>query len=89
MSALEVVQSNLVHTVQGPLSISTGGTSKGDPRFVLLQGSFDQCIMVANSAGTGNALVLMNTLPTIRVRDRIGAGIATVIVIGNLLGGAW
>jgi hypothetical protein len=45
--------------------------------------------MVANSAGTGNALVLMNTLPTIRVRDRIGAGIATVIVIGNLLGGAW
>ncbi|KAI4852377.1 hypothetical protein E4T44_01527 [Aureobasidium sp. EXF-8845] len=30
----------------------------------------------------------MNTLPTIRVRDRIGAGIATVIVIGNLLGGA-
>lgn len=31
MSALEVIQSNLVARAQGPLSVSTGGTSKGDP----------------------------------------------------------
>lgn len=31
MSALEVIQSNLVARVKGPLSNATGGTSKGDP----------------------------------------------------------
>jgi len=31
MSALEVIQSNLVERVKGPLSSETGGTSKGDP----------------------------------------------------------
>lgn len=34
MSALEVIQSNLIHTVQGPLSSTTGGTSKGNPKSV-------------------------------------------------------
>jgi mannan endo-1,6-alpha-mannosidase len=31
MSALEVIQSNLIERVKGPLSSETGGTSKGDP----------------------------------------------------------
>jgi len=31
MSALEVVQSNLIDTVPGPLTNATGGTSKGNP----------------------------------------------------------
>ena len=31
MSALEVIQSNLIKDAKGPLSIVTGGTSKGDP----------------------------------------------------------
>lgn len=31
MSALEVIQSNLVAQARGPLSGATGGTSKGDP----------------------------------------------------------
>lgn len=31
MSALEVVQSNLIAQVQGPLTNTTGGTSKGNP----------------------------------------------------------
>jgi mannan endo-1,6-alpha-mannosidase len=30
MSALEVIQSNLIERVKGPLSSETGGTSKGD-----------------------------------------------------------
>ncbi|KAJ9623277.1 hypothetical protein H2203_006217 [Taxawa tesnikishii (nom. ined.)] len=31
MCALEVIQSNLIHTVRGPVTNSTGGTSKGNP----------------------------------------------------------
>lgn len=31
MSALEVIQSNLIHQVAGPVTNSTGGTSKGNP----------------------------------------------------------
>ena len=31
MSALEVIQSNLISRARGPLSGATGGTSKGDP----------------------------------------------------------
>lgn len=31
MSALEVIQSNLIKKVSGPVSNSTGGTSKGNP----------------------------------------------------------
>lgn len=30
MSALEVIQSNLIERVRGPVSSETGGTSKGD-----------------------------------------------------------
>lgn len=36
MSALEVIQSNLIQRVQGPVSNSTGGTSSGNPRYVTL-----------------------------------------------------
>lgn len=31
MSALEVIQSNLIKKVSGPVSNSTGGTSQGNP----------------------------------------------------------
>lgn len=31
MSALEVIQSNLIQQVQAPLTNTTGGTSKGNP----------------------------------------------------------
>ena len=31
MSALEVIQSNLIGRVPGPVTETTGGTSKGDP----------------------------------------------------------
>jgi len=34
MSALEVIQSNLITQVQGPVTNNTGGTSKGDPSYV-------------------------------------------------------
>lgn len=32
MSALEVIQSNLITQVKGPVSNSTGGTSQGNPK---------------------------------------------------------
>lgn len=35
MSALEVIQSTLIQQVSGPVTNSTGGTSKGDPRYVI------------------------------------------------------
>lgn len=31
LCALEVIQSNLINTVRGPLTNTTGGTSQGDP----------------------------------------------------------
>jgi len=34
MSALEVIQSNLITHVDGPVTNTTGGTSKGDYRYV-------------------------------------------------------
>ncbi|KAI4158101.1 MAG: hypothetical protein LQ342_007735 [Letrouitia transgressa] len=43
MSALEVVQSNLIQKVSGPVTDKTGGTSKGDPS--------------AGSGGTANPLI--------------------------------
>lgn len=35
MSALEVIQSNLITTVKGPVTNNTGGTSAGNPKYVI------------------------------------------------------
>jgi mannan endo-1,6-alpha-mannosidase len=39
MSALEVIQSNLIHQVQAPLTNKTGGTSQGNPNAGTVQDS--------------------------------------------------
>lgn len=73
MSALEVVQSLLIDSVQGPLSNTTGGTSIGNP--------------AAGSSGDASNPALP-TRP-ITTADRAGAGIITFLVLVGLLGGAW
>ncbi len=73
MSALEIIQSNLINTVSGPLNPDTGGISKGDPA----AGS--------NSQG-GDGPSQLNTITT---ADKVGAGILTTLVLATILGGAW
>lgn len=50
MSALEVIQSNLIKNVEGPLTNSTGGTSKGDS--------------AAGTTGSGDTLVSWTPITT-------------------------
>lgn len=73
MSVLEVVQSNLIDVAPGPVTGSTGGTSKGDP----------------NAGGTSSIGPGDLTKSDITTADRAGAGILTVAVIAFIVGGAW
>ena len=73
MSALEVFQSNLITHVDSPVKSSTGGTSKGNP-----------------AAGSGGTSPQPNLpLNAITQKDRVGAGILTVLVLIGVIGGAW
>lgn len=63
MNALEVIQSNLIDTVQGPLGNGSGGTSIGDPG-AGLGGNYDSSlylddITTADRAGAGILTVLV------------------------------
>ena len=71
MAALEVILSNLIKTVQGPVGNKTGGTSQGNP-----------------SAGTGNGIASGRIPGDITMKDRVGAGILTAVVLIIFLGGA-
>ena len=73
MSALEVVQSNLIDVAPGPVTGDSGGTSKGDPN-----------AGVTSNIGPGDL-----NKSEITTADRAGAGILTVVVIGFVVGGAW
>jgi len=73
MSALEVIQSNLITQVKGPLTNTTGGTSEGNPN------------AGANSATAQS--INTGTLPT--MSDKVGAGFVTLFVLVGLIGGAW
>lgn len=73
MSAMEVFQSNLITKVVGPVTNSTGGTSKGDPS--------------AGSGGTSRQPALPTGAVT--NKDRVGAGILTTLVLIGVVGGAW
>ncbi|RMZ87696.1 hypothetical protein DV736_g5082, partial [Chaetothyriales sp. CBS 134916] len=73
MCALEIVQSNLLDTVAGPVSANTGGISKGDPN--------------AGSGSKINPNDLNQK--AITAADRAGAGILTVVIITLVVGGAW
>lgn len=73
MSALEVIQSNLITTVGGPVTNATGGTSKGDPS--------------AGTGGDVSPVALHTG--QIKTGDRVGAGLLTALVLVGVLGGAW
>ncbi|KAI9786324.1 MAG: hydrolase 76 protein [Peltula sp. TS41687] len=73
MSALEVIQSNLISKVSGPVTDETGGTSKGDP---------------SAGTGGDVAPVALHTTP-ISTGDKAGAGLLTALILVGVLGGAW
>jgi len=75
MSALEVIQSNLITQVAGPVTNNTGGTSQGNS--AAGSGSSD------TSAATGQ----FQDSPT--TGDRVGAGFLTTVVLVGVLGGVW
>ncbi len=75
MSALSIIQANLISKVAPPVTADRGGSSKGDP---------------TAGTGVSNARppdsLLTRPLTT---GDKAGAGILTAIVLGGLLGSTW
>lgn len=73
MSALEVIQSNLIARARGPLSDATGGTSKGD----------------AGAGGGEDKVPEGVEGDDMSSRDRGGAIALTVFLVLTMLGAAW
>ncbi|TKA53274.1 hypothetical protein B0A49_11562 [Cryomyces minteri] len=73
MSALEVIQSNLIQQVTGPLTNSTGGTSKGNPS--------------AGTGGDGNPAAPASTIKTGDKAG--AGFLTAIILIGILGGAWW
>jgi len=73
MSALEVIQSNLITKVAGPVTNKTGGTSKGNP---------------SAGTGGDTAPNGIHT-STITTGDKAGAGFLTALILVGMVGGAW
>ena len=73
MSALEVIQTNLISKVTGPVTNQTGGTSKGDPS-AGTGGDRDPNTPHTRQIGTG---------------DKVGASFLTAFIMAGVLGGAW
>ncbi|KAI9809346.1 MAG: hypothetical protein M1825_002638 [Sarcosagium campestre] len=72
MCALEVMQSNLIGTVAGPVTNKTGGTSKGDP----------------SAGTGGDTVPDTLSSKSITTGDRVGAGFLTTLIIVGVIGGA-
>lgn len=75
MSALQIVQANLIQSAGYPVTDKTGGISKGDPG--------------AGTGGDESTTTGAPDLHPISTGDRAAAGIATAVVIVVILGGAW
>jgi mannan endo-1,6-alpha-mannosidase len=73
MSALEVIQSNLIAEVKAPVTNTTGGTSVGNPN----AGSNS----ITSSSQFNTDITTMG--------DRVGAGFLTTFVLIAAVGGAW
>jgi mannan endo-1,6-alpha-mannosidase len=73
MSALEVIQSNLITITAGPVTQVSGGTSEGDP----------------SAGTTSDIGPSDLTKETVTNRDRAGAAILTVLLVFVMVGGAW
>ena len=76
MSALSVIQANLISKVAPPVTAKSGGTSKGNP---------------AAGSGGDNPVQYMdpNANKKITMGDKAGAGILTALVLGGLVAGVW
>ena len=75
MSALSVIQANLIADAPSPVSENTGGTSKGDPS--------------AGSGPAGGPRDPAAPQSKITGKDRAGAGILTTLVLIGVIGGCW
>ncbi|KFY57782.1 hypothetical protein V496_06329 [Pseudogymnoascus sp. VKM F-4515 (FW-2607)] len=71
MSALEIIQSTLIGQTAGPVTNTTGGTSKGD---------YD-----AGSDSKDTAGVMNDWTPT--MGDKAGAGAVTAVLLAGVIGG--
>jgi len=77
MSALEVLQSNLIHEVAPPVTDANGGTSNGNP--------------AAGLGPNGGESVSQGRLGDMRTReittaDRAGAGALTTLFLAGIVG---
>ena len=75
MSALSIIQANLIQHVPPPVTQNSGGTSKGDP--------------TAGSGGDNPSTVNPELASKITIGDRVGAGILTTLVLALLVGTCW
>ena len=76
MSALSVIQANLISKVAPPVTANSGGTSKSNP--------------AAGSAGDNPVQYIDPSANTkITMGDKAGAGILTALVLGGLVAGVW
>jgi len=73
MSVLEVIQSNLITQAPGPVTVDTGGTSKGNPS-------------AGSTSDIGPQDLVKNDITT---AGRAGATVLTVLVSFIVIGGAW
>ena len=76
MSALSIIQGNLISKVAAPVTANTGGTSKSDP--------------TAGSGGD-NPVVVNNPSANKKITtgDKAGAGFLTALVLASLCGTVW
>ncbi|KAL8990895.1 MAG: hypothetical protein Q9177_000549 [Variospora cf. flavescens] len=75
MSALSVIQSNLISKVAAPVTADKGGTSKGNP---------------SAGTGPARTVEFDAVLTRqVTMADKAGAGILTALVLGGLLGSTW
>ena len=73
MTALEVIQANLISKVDSPVTDSTGGISEGDP----------------SAGTGSEPITALGAVQKISAGDRAGAGILTALVLAGVIGGAW
>ena len=77
MSALSVIQANLISKVGAPVTQAKGGTSQGNPA----------------AGGSGQSSPQSGAEPAdtkpVTTGDKAGAGILTALVLGSLLGSVW
>ncbi|KAL8939442.1 MAG: hypothetical protein Q9216_003348 [Gyalolechia sp. 2 TL-2023] len=75
MSALSIIQANLISKVAPPVTMARGGTSKSNPS--------------AGTGNTDSVRQDPNLTREVTMGDKAGAGILTALVLGGLCGSTW